>query len=278
MLARESRFGMDQRHHVLQLVAKSVGTAALIKASAAPVAATQCLIQKPAVRHRIHRWIRCIDVDRAKSAVPEFMHADECAASRFRAAEPADERLDFAKGFAGAKSESDFAFLPIKELEDDLCCAAGIQTGACFPGKTRALHCGGLREISIAPKEFLTITGERAARLIQIEKGNAVAEFQVEGIAGQECSCLQVELRLNIEQSFLAKITQHPFAITGDRKPACNTRSITQFEDGEFYRRIDCHINPKFGGNPALKMLEHSIPKTMANNVRRCAARRSRLG
>jgi len=124
-----------------------------------------------------------------------------------------------------------------------LSCTARIQTGPCLAGKTRSLHRVGLREIAIAPEEFFAIACESAAWLIQIEKDNAVAKFQVEGIPGEKRSCLQVKFGLNIEQSFLAKISQHPFAITRDRKPACHARSVAQFEDGKFYRRIHCDIN-----------------------------------
>src|SRR5262249_51270410 len=99
---------------------------------------------------------------------------------------------------ARAKSECDFALLAVRELHHNLGRTARIQTSTCFAGKTCALHCVGLREIAIAPEEFFAITGKGAARLIQIEKGNAVAEFQVKRIAGEKCSCLQVKLSLNV--------------------------------------------------------------------------------
>ena len=51
MLARQRRFGMHQRHHILQLVAEAKCAAGLIKASAAPETAAQGLIQEPAVGH-----------------------------------------------------------------------------------------------------------------------------------------------------------------------------------------------------------------------------------
>jgi len=44
MFAGKRRFGMDQRHHILQLIAETVGTTTLIKASASPVAAAERLI------------------------------------------------------------------------------------------------------------------------------------------------------------------------------------------------------------------------------------------
>ena len=44
VLAGQRGFGMDQCHHVLQLVAESVGAAGLIKPGPGPEAATQGLI------------------------------------------------------------------------------------------------------------------------------------------------------------------------------------------------------------------------------------------
>ena len=44
MLAGQGRLGMDQRHHILQLIAESIGTAGLIKAGAPPEPAAKGLI------------------------------------------------------------------------------------------------------------------------------------------------------------------------------------------------------------------------------------------
>ena len=72
MLAGEGRLGVHQRHHVLQLVAESVGTAGLIKPRAAPESAAQGLIQQPAVRQHIHGRIGCIHIHRAEGPIPIF--------------------------------------------------------------------------------------------------------------------------------------------------------------------------------------------------------------
>ena len=44
MLAGQGRLGVDQRHHILQLIAEAVGTAGLIKAGAPPEPAAKGLI------------------------------------------------------------------------------------------------------------------------------------------------------------------------------------------------------------------------------------------
>src|SRR5579859_6981646 len=59
-----------QRHAVLQLVAKTIGTARLIEARACPDAAGQRLIEQPAVQHGVHRTIGRLHLDRAQHSVP----------------------------------------------------------------------------------------------------------------------------------------------------------------------------------------------------------------
>ena len=54
VLAHQMRPGVDERHHVLQLIAETVGPARLIKPGAAPQPATQGLIQQPAVGQHVH--------------------------------------------------------------------------------------------------------------------------------------------------------------------------------------------------------------------------------
>ena len=61
---------VDQRHHVLQLIAKTERTAGLIKRRAGPDAARKRLIQKPAVEHCVQRRIGSSDFDRGEKFVP----------------------------------------------------------------------------------------------------------------------------------------------------------------------------------------------------------------
>ena len=58
VLARDLRRGMQQRQHVLQLIAEAVGAAGLVIAGAAPDAAGQRLIHQPPVHHRVERIVR----------------------------------------------------------------------------------------------------------------------------------------------------------------------------------------------------------------------------
>src|SRR5450755_205252 len=50
---RNVRKTVNQRHRILQLVSKAVGTARLIERGAAPDTATQCLVQQPVIDQQV---------------------------------------------------------------------------------------------------------------------------------------------------------------------------------------------------------------------------------
>ena len=58
---------------------------------------------------------------------------------------------------ADAEAETDFAFLPVRQIEGDLHRAARIQARADFAGEPRALQRGGLREAAVPAEKFLAI-------------------------------------------------------------------------------------------------------------------------
>ena len=70
MLAQQARLGVDERHHVLQLVAETERPARLIEAAARPDTAGERLVQQPAVGQQVERRVGRLDVDRAERVVP----------------------------------------------------------------------------------------------------------------------------------------------------------------------------------------------------------------
>src|SRR6266536_1919639 len=70
MLAGQRRLSVDQRHHILQLIAETISAAGLIKSAAPPKPAAQRLVQKPAISHQVDRWVGGFDVQGAERAVP----------------------------------------------------------------------------------------------------------------------------------------------------------------------------------------------------------------
>src|SRR6516162_2692430 len=77
MLTCQGRFGVDERHRVLQLIAKSECPAGLIKTSAPPKTTAQDLIQQPTVGNHVYRCIGSFHVDRAKHLLPMLANAFE---------------------------------------------------------------------------------------------------------------------------------------------------------------------------------------------------------
>ena len=114
MLAGQRRFGMHERHHILQLVAKPVGAARLIKPRPAPETAAQGLIQQPAVRHHVHGGIRRINVHRTEGSIPIGPDALERHAAGVRAAKTLNQMLHFPGVPADPEAEPRFPFLPIR--------------------------------------------------------------------------------------------------------------------------------------------------------------------
>ncbi|MNW22015.1 hypothetical protein D3C71_2232560 [compost metagenome] len=65
MAPRLGGAGEGERHGVLQLVAKPVGTAGLIERRAGPDATGKRLVEQPAIEHDVHRAVRGPDLNGA---------------------------------------------------------------------------------------------------------------------------------------------------------------------------------------------------------------------
>src|SRR4030095_7740625 len=87
MLARERRRGVDERHCILQLVAKAEGSSRLVITAARPQAARHRLIDQPAVGQHIERRVRRIHLHGAKRALPVRVYGVPCNARGGRSAE-----------------------------------------------------------------------------------------------------------------------------------------------------------------------------------------------
>jgi hypothetical protein len=70
MLAGDVAPGDCQGHHVLELIAKAVGTPGLIESGAGPDAAAERLIEEPAVQHDVHGAVGSADLDGPEHVVP----------------------------------------------------------------------------------------------------------------------------------------------------------------------------------------------------------------
>ena len=133
MLAHEARFCVDERHHVLQLVAETEGAPRLVVSAPGPKTARESLVQEPAIGQDIDGLVGCFHLHCAKRVIPVLPHCFERAA---RGGESPEMTHQFA-GVIGippcAEPEDDLTLLPVGQLEWDLDSGAGIQSGSYLP-------------------------------------------------------------------------------------------------------------------------------------------------
>ncbi len=132
VLTGEGRLGMHQRHHILQLVAEAERSAGLIKSGARPQAATQGLIQQPAVGHHINGGIGCLDQHGAERPIPVLPDSFKGDTAGLSGAETADQGLYFSDGAPHPKAEAGFSLLPGGQIKSHLHHAARVQRRPCF--------------------------------------------------------------------------------------------------------------------------------------------------
>ena len=80
VLAHEVRPGVDERHHILQLIAETEGPSRLIESASRPKPARQGLVQQPAVGQHVEGLVRCFHIHRAEGMIPVLPHRFEGAA------------------------------------------------------------------------------------------------------------------------------------------------------------------------------------------------------
>src|SRR5437762_12915829 len=83
--------GVNEGHHVLQLVAEAVTAARLIKGRAAPHPAAESLVKQPAVEQKVGRKLGRFHFDRAEEPVPPMAGFLECSLDVRRIAKTSHE-------------------------------------------------------------------------------------------------------------------------------------------------------------------------------------------
>src|SRR4030095_6834453 len=83
---------MQQRQHILQLIAEPESSAGLVRTAPAPDPTTECLVQQPPIHQEIERIVRRLDLDRAENVVPESARACNRSVALLEARIPIRER------------------------------------------------------------------------------------------------------------------------------------------------------------------------------------------
>ena len=74
VLARDRALGYGQGHHILELVAESVGTTGLIEGGSGPDPAGKRLVQEPPVEHQVQGAVGRSDLNRSEDVIPLCRH------------------------------------------------------------------------------------------------------------------------------------------------------------------------------------------------------------
>ncbi|KFB72658.1 MAG: hypothetical protein AW09_002150 [Candidatus Accumulibacter phosphatis] len=269
MLPQQPGLGVDQRHHVLQLVAEPEGAARLVVAATRPESAGQCLVDQPAIGQHIDRRVGGAHLHGTKRVLPVLPDGCERAVCRQAAAKAPHQLVGFVSVAADTEPKDNLPLLPVGQVETDLDCAAGIQASPHLAGKAPAMQCGRIAQRAVAPQEFRAVAAELAQRVIDVEEGDAIGELGTVGVARVERAASGVDFGTDMHRRFGAQIAQHPLDIGCRREAARPARFIAHFQHRELDRRVDGHVHPQFRADAFRSGREHAVAKSVSDHIGR---------
>jgi hypothetical protein len=151
VLAHEVRPGVDERHHVLQLIAETEGPTRLVGSAARPKTARQSLVQEPSVDQHIERRIRCFHLNGAECVIPVLPHRLREPARSGRSPEAIRQVAGVIGVTSYAEREDDLTLFPVRYLEGHMDRCAGIQSGPHLARNRDRVMAAGLRSVPLRP-------------------------------------------------------------------------------------------------------------------------------
>src|SRR6516164_4984621 len=76
-----------------------------------------------------------------------------------------------------------------------------------------------------------------------------------------------IHFGLHVKQVSLALVAKNPFPIARYGYPARTPREVSQFQDGEFYRRIHGYVNGQLGNDAILSVFKYAVAEAMPDDV-----------
>src|ERR1051325_1898530 len=164
MAPREFRGGIQERHRVLQLIAKSEGAARLVERGATPEPATQRLVKQPAIQQQVRRSQGSANLEDSEHRVPVSTRCLQRSLYAFTAPVAADNRAHVFQGFRLAEQENNLSVPPGVDVHGKLKSGRGIEAGSDSILQTHSLERGRAGHRAVAPQELRAIAriGNRA--------------------------------------------------------------------------------------------------------------------
>ena len=222
----------QQRHHVLQLIAKAEGAARLVVARARPETAAHVLIDEPPVDQHVERIVRRADLDRLERPVPGCLRpvcSAATASSTVRVTR--DQPLDVIGVRALAQQEQDPATL--SRIQDDLHVQrrAGIQPGAELRLERHVAQRRRPGHRTVAADERETVAGRGTRRLAGVRERDAPRELVAVGVAREDRPARRVVGRGDLPGLTLPRRAEHPVVVGEDaqrpRRPSPSLVSVS---------------------------------------------------
>ena len=177
MLAGDIAFRDRHGHHVLQLIAETVGSAELIEPGPGPDAAGKRLVEQPAIQDQIHAGIGSGYLQGAENVIPLTGDFVERLLQIGGAIVVQQPDRPFAT-FRLTEQESELDGRARAKLDDGLQRGAGIEAGARLSGKRyTAFEPSRMLGRSVAADEFGAIACECRLASAEIGEADPAAKF-----------------------------------------------------------------------------------------------------
>ena len=258
---KKLRFGVDERHGVLQLVAETKSAARLVVTAARPHTAGERLVDEPAVREHIReprpasrpaRRPRYAASSSATSSsalraalAPRKRSSSDLTSSSF----PHDLRP------ATPSAENDLAHLPVGKSKGTCRAAQGSKPAPRrFDRCARSIAAGRSSE-PLRPMNSLRSPVTVRAAPATSKKATRAGEFGVVAIARANRAAGRVDLGDDVHCGFRAH-RRAPIRHTPLRKPGAAARRLAQTQHRELDRGVHCHVHGKLRGDAGFAVLE----------------------
>ena len=210
-----------KRQRILQLVAEAERAARLVEGRARPDAAGEALVGQPVVDHRVERLVGRLDLQRVEEAAPVALVLGQALVEILArgAARPARSPLPAEP--ASPSSQSSVASPPGGTSTSRAIAAQGSRPASTLPDSAAPpRRPRGHSTVPSCPMNSARSAVTDCALPIAGQEGDAVAEVEAVGIAGQQRAGLGVERRHDGRRGLRAIVAEHPFGIGIDPEPA----------------------------------------------------------
>ncbi len=237
---------MQQREHVLQLIAESEGPARLIRAAAGPDAAAEGLVQQPAVHDQVERIVGRANLDRSEAVVPRPLGGGE---RRLHGLEPPvvlDERAAVCVVAALPERKRHAARLAGLELDDDLQRRARVETGAGPSAEALAKERRRRRQRPVTSDELDAIGGVRLRRLAGAEERQGPGPLRVVGVGREHRAGHRIDVGDHEPVLADTRRPEPPLHVAEHADAPPLVRRVRQRQQRELDRIVRGHEHRKF--------------------------------